>query len=46
MHFADQSLFIAIATMLWGMDISAPIDENGNSVLPDPTALNDAGIVV
>ena len=46
MHFANQALFIAIATMLWAFDIGAPIDENGSMVTPDPDAFKDVGVVV
>ena len=34
MHFADQALFIAIATMLWAFDIEPCLDEDGNVAIP------------
>jgi hypothetical protein len=46
LHFAEQALFIAIATMLWATEIKAPVDENGDPILPDSTALLDTGMVV
>ncbi|KAI0700081.1 cytochrome P450 [Cytidiella melzeri] len=46
MYFANQSLFIAIATLLWALDIRAPVDEEGNAVMPNTTDCVDLGIVV
>ncbi|KAI0088575.1 cytochrome P450 [Irpex rosettiformis] len=46
MHFADQALFIAIATILWAFDINPPVDENGDVVIPPTDQLVDAGTVV
>ncbi|KAI0681721.1 cytochrome P450 [Cytidiella melzeri] len=46
MYFANQSLFIAIATLLWALDIRAPVDEQGNAIMPTTTDCVDLGIVV
>ncbi|KAI0700095.1 cytochrome P450 [Cytidiella melzeri] len=46
MYFANQSIFIVIATMLWAFDIRAPVDQNGNAVLPNTTDCVDLGIVI
>jgi len=32
---ANSTLFLNIATVLWGADISARKDEGGNPILPD-----------
>ncbi|KAI0088549.1 cytochrome P450 [Irpex rosettiformis] len=46
LHFANQSLFIVMATMLWAMDILPPIDENGKVVIPPTNQWRDDGIIV
>ncbi|KAI0088576.1 cytochrome P450 [Irpex rosettiformis] len=46
MHFADQALFIAIATMLWAFDIQPPVDERGAVIMPSKDELVDSGLVV
>ena len=43
---AQQSLFINIATMLWGANISPSVDNQGAPVLPSSTALVDKGLAV
>ena len=45
MHFAEQGLFIAIATLLWAFDLKPPRDKEGNAVLPS-LELVDAGAVL
>jgi Cytochrome P450 len=34
-HIAERSLFMNVARILWGFDISPAKDANGNDVLPD-----------
>ncbi|KAI0088573.1 cytochrome P450 [Irpex rosettiformis] len=46
MHFADQALFIAIATMLWAFDIKPPVNKNGDVVIPPTDQWVDAGTAV
>lgn len=46
MHFADQALFIAIATMLWAFNIEPPLDDQGHAVMPSKDDLVDSGLVV
>ncbi|KAI0088550.1 cytochrome P450 [Irpex rosettiformis] len=46
MHFADQALFIGIATLLWAFDIKPYVDERGNTVLPPTNEWIDSGLVV
>ena len=46
MHFANQALFIGIATILWALDIRRARDADGGETVPDPAALVDAGFVV
>ena len=46
MYFADQSLFIMIATLLWAADIGAKIDQDGNENLPSASEFVDRGISV
>ena len=43
MHFSDQALFIAIATILWAFDVKPPLDDNGNVVIPPTDQWEDAG---
>ncbi|PPQ68795.1 hypothetical protein CVT26_001710 [Gymnopilus dilepis] len=43
MNFANQMLFISIATILWALNIEAPLDEYGKPVLPDKDAFEEAG---
>jgi hypothetical protein len=35
MHAAERSLFLAIANLAWGFDITAAIDDKGVKVIPD-----------
>ena len=46
MSFANQALFISVATMLWALDIRNERDEAGEEVVPDPDAFVDEGIAV
>ena len=46
MHFANQALFIGIATMLWALDIRKARNKAGEEVIPDPDAFVDDGLVV
>ena len=46
MHFAEQALFISIATMLWAFDIQPPLNEQGDVVMPSKDELVDSGLVV
>ncbi|KAI0822419.1 cytochrome P450 [Trametes gibbosa] len=41
MHLAHNSLFIAIARLLWAFDIVPALDGAGERVLPDPWAFTD-----
>ncbi|PIL24617.1 cytochrome P450 [Ganoderma sinense ZZ0214-1] len=38
MHVANQSIYIAVARILWAFDIAPAQDEHGNSILPSTTA--------
>ncbi|KAJ6500677.1 cytochrome P450 [Mycena sanguinolenta] len=42
----NDSLFIAIASMLWAFDFAAPIDDSGQKILPSKNAFVDEGLVV
>ncbi|KAI0821232.1 cytochrome P450 [Irpex lacteus] len=44
--FANQSLFITIATMLWALDFSPAVDEDGEPIMPPLDEWVDEGIVV
>ncbi|THG93655.1 hypothetical protein EW026_g7640 [Hermanssonia centrifuga] len=44
MHLANNSLFIAAATLLWACDITNALDEDGNAIIPDMNALFDTGL--
>ena len=46
MHFANQALFINFATILWAMDISKALDEQGQEITPDSNNLIDTGVAV
>jgi cytochrome P450 len=37
MHVAERSLFINLARLLWGFDISHAKDADGNDISVDPT---------
>ena len=43
---AQQSLFINIATILWGTDITKATDERAQPIIPSPSDLVDKGVVV
>ena len=46
LNFANQVIFINIATALWALDIRKARDAHGHEITPDPNALVDAGVVV
>jgi hypothetical protein len=46
MHFANQTLFINIATILWALDIKPTTDKDGVPKLPSLTRWKDDGIFV
>lgn len=46
MYFADQALFIMIATLLWAADIDAKSDPQGNPMKPSAEERIDKGIVM
>jgi hypothetical protein len=46
MAIANQTLFMDIASMLWALDIAAPIDGSGTKILPSRTDCVDEGLVV
>ncbi|KAI0792973.1 cytochrome P450 [Irpex lacteus] len=46
MFFADQGLFIAIATLLWAFDLRPPLDKQGKEVLPPTDKWIDIGLIV
>lgn len=48
MHFAEQELFIAIATLLWAFDLKPSHDKEGNAMFPSlrDDELIDAGAVL
>ncbi|KAI0345584.1 cytochrome P450 [Trametopsis cervina] len=43
-HFAEQSLFISIATMLWAVNIGPAVDDKGNTITPSDIESVDTGI--
>jgi hypothetical protein len=45
MHFANQTLQISIATMLWALDIK-PSDENDTFTLKSDLQWEDDGLIV
>jgi len=45
-NFANQSMFINIATMLWALNIDQALDAHGNPIVPDKNDVSDAGAVV
>jgi hypothetical protein len=44
--FANQSLFIDFALLLWAFKIEKAVDAHGNEILPSLTDVIDAGVVV
>ncbi len=46
MHFAEQALFIGIATMLWALDIKPTLDGRGKEIIPPTDQWVDAGTAV
>lgn len=46
MHVANQALFIDIASLLWAVNIEAPIGPDGKPILPSRTEFVDEGLVV
>ncbi|PSR77910.1 hypothetical protein PHLCEN_2v7652 [Hermanssonia centrifuga] len=45
-YFASQSLFIAIATILWAVNIEQALDSDGRPIIPSRTDTVDDGVVV
>ncbi|KAF9557275.1 cytochrome P450 [Agrocybe pediades] len=45
-NFANQSLFITFATILWALNIETSNDANGKPIIPDKNDFLDAGVVV
>ena len=41
MHLAQNSLFIAVARILWAFDILPALDEAGQPIIPDPWNFTD-----
>ena len=46
MHFANQGLFIDIASIVWAVNIEKAVDENGSVIIPSRTESVDEGAVV
>ena len=46
MNFAEQALFITVATLLWAFDLQPPVDEQGKMILPPQDKWHDNGAVV
>ncbi|KAF5342805.1 hypothetical protein D9758_013368 [Tetrapyrgos nigripes] len=46
LNFANQSLFIDIASLLWAASIEPAYDETGAEIVPSPTEYVDKGVVV
>ena len=46
MHYANQTLFITIATMLWAADIRAELGKDGTPIKPAAFERVDKGVVV
>ena len=45
-HMANNALFIDIASLLWGTNISAVKDEAGKPIIPDTLETVNSGLVV
>ncbi|CCM04072.1 uncharacterized protein FIBRA_06231 [Fibroporia radiculosa] len=45
-NFANQAMFIDIATLLWAFDIEKAVDEFGHVIVPSSTECIDAGAAV
>jgi len=45
-HFANQVLFIHMATMLWAFEFKIPLDSKGHPLTPSADKCIDAGVVV
>ncbi|KAI0088551.1 cytochrome P450 [Irpex rosettiformis] len=45
-NFAEQGLFIGIATLLWAFDVKPVVDEKGKAMLPSLDDWHDNGAVV
>lgn len=46
MYYANQELFILIATLLWAADVRPTFDKLGHPMLPSPHELIDKGIIL
>jgi hypothetical protein len=45
MHFAEATLFLDVASLIWAFDIEAPIDATGQRTLPDIDMTHWSGIL-
>ena len=45
-HFAHQSLYIAIASLLWAFDMRKSKDSSGHLIEPSRSAVVNDGLVV
>ncbi|RPD81420.1 cytochrome P450 [Lentinus tigrinus ALCF2SS1-7] len=45
-NFANQSLFIDLACLLWAFNFRKAKDERGQEITPDPDDMRDGGLVV
>lgn len=45
MHFAEQTVFIDIASLIWAFNIEAPLDKDGTQILPDLNMDNWDGVL-
>ncbi len=45
-NFANQSLFIDLACLLWAFKFRKSKDQHGNEITPDPDDMRDGGLVV
>ncbi len=46
MHLANNSLFIAVATLLWACDLTNAVEKDGKAIVPDVNAIYDTGVAV
>lgn len=44
--FANNSLFMDIATILWALTIEPMLDDKGQAITPDPNVTDETGIVM
>jgi len=46
MHYATQSICLAIATILWALRIEVELDDNGETIIPPDDQFVDRGLSV